>query len=189
MTESNPRYEEQRSPVRSMVDRIWREGQFWGRPWWTGFGQQSMPINMYETSVDLFIVAAMPGIRAEDIEVMVTGQTLTIRSAMRGSVAETKDYLRREWYYGAYSRTIELPFAVDADKANANYADGVLTLSLPKAEATRPHRITLADTGRAHGEVEGHGGIEFSPEMHEQIESRERAEHKHPEEGNKPGPQ
>lgn len=189
MTEEYPRYEEQRGPMRSVVDRIWREGMFWGRPWWTGFGQQSMPINMYETDVDLFLVAAMPGIRAEDIEVSVTGQTLTIRSGSRGSMADTKNYLRREWFHGPFSRTLELPFAVDADKANANYADGILTLSLPKAQVTRPHVIKLVDTGLAHGEVEAHGGIEFSPEMHEQIESKERAEHKHPEQENLPGPQ
>ena len=176
MTEDFQRGPTSRGPFRRPIDWVRGESAA-GRPWWTGPGQQSLPVNMYETDVDLLIVAAMPGIRAEDIEITVTGQTLTIRSEMRGSMEETKDYLRREWYYGPYRRTLELPFPVDADKANANYGAGVLTLSLPKSGTSRSHRIVLTDTGLGKGEAEGHGGMEFSPDVHEEKEAKERAPH------------
>jgi len=136
-------------------------------------GRQVIPINMYETDEDLMIVAPMPGVHPDDIEITVRGGTLTIQSRMRGSLEETKDYLRHEWHYGPYTRVITLPFDVDADKANARFGNGVLTLALPKAASTRAKRIRLHRLGPAEGESARHGAPEFSPQAYEEIEKKE----------------
>lgn len=128
---------------------------------------QVVPINMYETDTDLTIVAAMPGLQPEDIDVNVTDNKLTIHGEMRGSMEETKNYLRHEWHYGPYSRTIDLPFPVDAEKANAAYGGGVLTVMLPKTSATRPYKIKLQRIAPARGEAAHHGAAEFAPEKHQ----------------------
>lgn len=130
-------------------------------------GKQVLPVNVYETDVDLMVVAPVPGIHPEDVEVTVRGDTLTIRSDMRGSLEETKNYLRHEWHYGPYTRVVTLPFPVDADKANARLGNGVLTLALPKAEKTKPKRIMLRRLSPTEGEYAHHGAAEFSPEEYE----------------------
>ncbi len=132
----------------------------------TGEGAQAVPVNVYETDVDLMIVAAMPGLQPDDIEVDVTHDKLNIRAKMRGSMEETKNYLRHEWHYGPYSRTIDLPFPVDAVKANAAYGGGVLTVTLPKAEKTKTHKIKLQRIAPARGEAAHHGAAEFAPGKH-----------------------
>lgn len=132
----------------------------------TGEHAQVVPVNVYETDVDLMIVAAMPGLQPDDIEVNVGDNKLTIHGEMRGSMEETKNFLRREWHYGPYSRTIDLPFPVDAAKANAAYGGGVLTVTLPKAETTKSYKIKLQRIAPARGEAAGHGAAEFAPEKH-----------------------
>lgn len=132
-------------------------------------GAQVVPVNVYETNVDLMIVAAMPGLQPEDIEVDVLDNKLYIHSSMRGSLDETKNYLRHEWHYGPYSRVIDLPFPVDASKANAAYGGGVLTVTLPKTESTKTHKIKLQRIAPARGETAQHGAAEFAPEKHEHV--------------------
>ncbi|MBI4318138.1 MAG: Hsp20/alpha crystallin family protein [Chloroflexi bacterium] len=139
-----------------------------------GDGFQAIPINLYETAVDLMVVAPMPGLHPDDIDILVADSTLTIKSGMRGTLEDTKNYLKHEWHYGPYLRTIKLPFPVDAKKANACYGNGLLTLTIPKSKTTRATRIKLERLGPARGEWAGHGAVEFAPEGH-----------KHPE----PGPE
>lgn len=138
----------------------------------TGEGGQVVPVNMYETEIDLMIVAAMPGLQPEDIEVDVLDNKLHIHSRMRGSLEETKNYLRHEWHYGPYSRVVDLPFPVDASKANAAYGGGVLTVTLPKAEMTKTFKIKLQRIAPARGETAQHGAAEFAPEKHEHVSPR-----------------
>ncbi|MDA8188404.1 MAG: Hsp20/alpha crystallin family protein [Dehalococcoidales bacterium] len=138
----------------------------------TADGEQVVPLNMYETDVDLMIVAAMPGLQPEDIDVEVADHKVNIRAQMRGSLEETKNYLRHEWHYGPYSRTLDLPFAVDAARANAAYGGGVLTVALPKANVTKTHRIKLQRIAPARGEAAHHGAAEFAPQKHEHVSPR-----------------
>jgi HSP20 family protein len=102
----------------------------------------------------------MPGIEAGNVDIEVDDNYLTIRADKRGPGQERHRYLRLEWSYGPYERTIELPMDVDVERANATYGNGIVTIALPKA-ARRPARrieITLAQTGTAHGEHVGHRG-------------------------------
>src|SRR5690348_6885556 len=89
---------------------------------------QKLPVNVYETTGGLMVVAPMPGIDAEDISITITSEHLTIQGKMRGPRQEERTYLQHEWHYGPYSRTLPLPFPVRAEQANASFGNGVLTV-------------------------------------------------------------
>jgi HSP20 family protein len=121
---------------------------------------QSVPINVFETENELMVVAAMPGLEADNIDIRVEDQYLTIRAEKRGPGQERLRYLRREWSYGPYERTIEVPMNVDAERANATYGNGIVTIALPKSARLRARKIdiSLEATGTARGEHVGHRG-------------------------------
>ncbi|HET6380289.1 MAG TPA: Hsp20/alpha crystallin family protein [candidate division Zixibacteria bacterium] len=119
----------------------------------------AIPVNMYENDREVMLVAPMPGVAAEDISVEVrTDNTVTLRAAMHGEGQERISYLVREWSYGPYERTVELPRQVDARRANLSFGNGVLAVALPKAAATEPAMLAVADAGHARGMTVGHSG-------------------------------
>ncbi len=119
----------------------------------------AVPVNLFENERELIVVAPMPGVAPEDISIDVTeGGSLTLRAAQHGEGQERISYLRREWSYGPYERTIELPCAVDALRANVTFGNGVLSVTFPKADATAAGHVTLAHSGHARGVVIGHAG-------------------------------
>ncbi|MEO5986456.1 MAG: Hsp20/alpha crystallin family protein [Candidatus Limnocylindria bacterium] len=119
----------------------------------------AVPVNLFQNDRELMVVAPMPGVAPEDISVDVTddGQ-LTIRAAQHGEGQERIDYLVREWSYGPYERTIELPCPVDAVRANLTYGNGVLSVTFPKADAIAAGRLLVRRTGHARGVAAGHSG-------------------------------
>lgn len=119
----------------------------------------AVPINIFENERELMVVAPMPGVAPEDISIDVTddGQ-LTLRSAQHGEGQERISYLTREWSYGPYERTIELPVAVDARRANVTYGNGVLSVTFPKAGSMNGGRVLVKRTGHARGMIAGHAG-------------------------------
>jgi HSP20 family protein len=119
---------------------------------------QAVPVNVYETRDDVVIVAPMPGVEAEDIDIAVDGSTVTLRASLRGPGQADRQYLVHEWTYGPYERTIDIPIEVDAQAANASHSNGVLVVSLPKAARAKPVRIPLKSTGSSGGVREGHSG-------------------------------
>ncbi len=109
-------------------------------------GAQSVPVNIFESGDTLVVTAPLPGVQEEDVEITARGNMLTIEARERADLktAETgKRYLRHEWRYGPYQRTVELPYAVDATSAEATLGNGVLTVRLTKAPAERSHRINV----------------------------------------------
>jgi HSP20 family protein len=108
------------------------------------------------------VVAAMPGLEADNVEISVENDRLTIRGEKRGPGQENHRYLRREWSYGPYERAVELPIQVDLEKANASYGNGIVTIALPKAASRRARRIEiqLDQKGTERGERVGHRGTE-----------------------------
>jgi HSP20 family protein len=119
----------------------------------------AIPINMFDNERELMIVAPMPGVGPEDITIDVTDDGhLTLRAAQHGEGQERIAYLTREWSYGPYERTIELPYAVDAMRANVSYGNGVLAVTFPRAESTSGGRILVERTGHARGVAAGHRG-------------------------------
>ena len=119
----------------------------------------AVPINLFENERELMVVTPMPGVSPEDISIDVTDDGhLTVRSAQHGEGQERISYLLREWSYGPYERTIELPCAVDAKRANVTYGNGVLSISFPKADVTHAGRVLVERTGHARGMIAGHAG-------------------------------
>ena len=119
----------------------------------------AVPINLFENDRELMVVAPMPGVAPEDISVDVLDDgRLTVRARMHGEGQERIRYLVREWSYGPYERTIELPCAVDAMRANVAYGNGVLSITFPKAASTGAGRVLVQRTGHTRGVAAGHRG-------------------------------
>ncbi len=119
----------------------------------------AIPVNMFENERELIVVAPMPGIGPEEISIDVTDDGhLTLRAAMHGEGQERIDYLLREWSYGPYERTVELPCAVDARRANVTYGNGVVSATFPKAGITEAGHLLVQRTGQSRGVTAGHRG-------------------------------
>jgi HSP20 family protein len=96
------------------------------------------------TDEKLIVRAEVPGIKLKDLDISVSGDSLTIRGVrVTGAGLEGGWYHRRERERGSFSRAIGLPAAVDGDRAEATYVAGVLTVGLPVKEAAKPKEITV----------------------------------------------
>jgi len=137
--------------LRSAMDRLFEDSFVSPLTWRTiGGGTESItpPIDVHETADELVVTAALPGMKAEDVEITMTGQTLTLRGEFKADDEVKKDqYLYRERRFGSFSRTLQLPVRVQGDRAQATFADGVLTLSIPKAEEVKPRQIRINANG------------------------------------------
>jgi len=103
-----------------------------------------VPLDVVEKDTSYEVHASLPGIKPEDMQIMVQGNTVTIRGES-GATQEQKDenWIIRERRSGSYSRSFTLPSEVDSSKTTARYDNGVLVLELPKAEAAQPRRIQV----------------------------------------------
>jgi HSP20 family protein len=107
-------------------------------------GWSSPAIDMYQTDDEVVVKAALPGFKADEVQINVTGDVLTIRGEMKQE-EEKKDraWHIREQRWGSFERSVALPTAVTSDKANADFENGILTITLPKAEEVKPRTITV----------------------------------------------
>jgi HSP20 family protein len=101
-----------------------------------------LPLDVYVTANEIVLLANMPGIKPENVEITIEGDTLTIRGE-RPAPLENVDYVMRERTFGKFQRTLNVNVPVDADKAEAKFENGLLTLTIPKAEAVRPKTIQV----------------------------------------------
>jgi HSP20 family protein len=144
-------------PFRELEDVERRFDETFGRPtlpslWWR-FPEETgwIPaLDVFEKDNKLVVKAEIPGMKEEDIDVSVVGDTLTIKGE-RKSETEVKDedYYRCERSYGSFFRSIPLPSAVDANKIEANYEDGVLEVTLPKTAAAKRKKVKVAAKKKA----------------------------------------
>ena len=101
-------------------------------------------VDLYEERDHLTLQAELPGIRKEDIDISWHGDVLTISGERKEEEHdETTEVLRSERFLGKFQRTLTLPVAVAGDKVQATYKDGILTVTLPKAEEARPRQIEV----------------------------------------------
>jgi HSP20 family protein len=101
-------------------------------------------IDMYETENDIVIKAELPGITKEDIDIEVKDGILSLKGERkRDKEVKEENYHRVERYYGAFHRRFALPSHVDSDKVKAKFKDGLLEITLPKAEAAKPKKIEV----------------------------------------------
>jgi len=97
-----------------------------------------------ETANEIHVKAELPGMDPKEIEITVTGDLLTIKGEKKEEKEEKgENFHRRERRYGSFSRSFRLPVEVKADTINAGYKDGVLTVTLPKAEKEKARRIEV----------------------------------------------
>lgn len=138
-------------------------------------GAQTVPVNVFEAEEILMILVPMPGLQDEDVDITVRGNTLTVEGRERADLKPEsgKRYLRHEWRYGPYRRMIELPYAVDANSAEATLGNGVLTVRLQKAETERIRRIRVSAGG---GQGGGQGGSQGTTH----IQPTEQVQHQNP---------
>lgn len=105
-------------------------------------GRCELPLDAYVTSDDLIIVAQVPGLSPEDVEITIEGDTLSIKGEFK-TPAENADYMIQERSYGTFCRTLRLNIPVQPDKAEAVFDKGVLVLTIPKAEEVKPKAIKV----------------------------------------------
>ncbi len=101
-------------------------------------------MNVWSNQDGALITAEVPGVQPEHIDISVVGETLTLTGErLAPEVGEDARYHRQERGYGKFSRSIELPFRVDADQVQATFDQGVLQIRLPRAEEDKPRKISV----------------------------------------------
>jgi HSP20 family protein len=101
-------------------------------------------MNLTEDKDNYYIRAELPGVKADELDISVTEDTLTVTGERKLPKEDEKaTYYRREREAGSFSRIVTLPGAIDTGKVNAHCADGILSIVLPKSEAAKPKQITV----------------------------------------------
>jgi HSP20 family protein len=135
--------------LRSAMDRLFEDSVV-RRPFgsFTGFdGQSALPLDVTRTADELVVEAALPGVKPEDVEITIEDGTLQIRGEYRENRDEGEgESLVQEIRRGTVARAVTLPTGLEPDKASATFEHGVLTLRIPKAEATKPKQIRISPT-------------------------------------------
>jgi len=132
--------------LREAMNRLVEDSFIRPGTWLTPFDAEAMGVAMdvIETKDNVIVKASVPGIKPEDIDVSVTGDVLTIKGETASEEKiEQGSYLRQERRFGKFERSLTLPTLVTADKAEAKFEHGVLTLTLPKAEQAKPKSIKV----------------------------------------------
>jgi HSP20 family protein len=101
------------------------------------------PVNVFTEGEDYVLVAELPGVRKEDLDVEVRGDTVRIHGNKVIADDESASVHRRERLAGQFDRTLTLPTEIDAAKVVAEYRDGLLTLRLPRAESAKPRSVAI----------------------------------------------
>ncbi|HMC25484.1 MAG TPA: Hsp20/alpha crystallin family protein [Candidatus Udaeobacter sp.] len=125
---------------------------FFELPFWSSFGRGgqlftgwSPALDLYQNNDNVVAVIELPGMRKEEIEISLHDGMLTISGERKRESSSNGDNAERtERYIGAFRRSIALPTRVDANKVSATYRDGILTVTLPKAEEVKPKQIQVS---------------------------------------------
>jgi HSP20 family protein len=131
--------------LREAMNRLLEE-PFAGRAMGT-MVTRGVPIDMYEKDDHIIVKAALPGAKPDDVDITISGDTLTIRAnvlpELESKEVENWDWYRHELTHGQFMRSITLPTRVNADQANATFENGILTLQMPKSEEAKPKRVSI----------------------------------------------
>ena len=119
-------------------------------PFWSNFQRQgqlfsgwSPALDIYQNNDSVIARVELPGMRKEDIEISLQDGMLTISGERKAGSHEGEKAERTERYVGKFRRSVSLPTMVDANKVTANYRDGILMVTLPKAEEAKPKQIQV----------------------------------------------
>ncbi len=131
--------------LREAMDRLFEEsfirpseGASWRE------GALTIPVDMYETDEDMVVSAAVPGLKPEDVDISITGNTLTLNGEFRSEEEGERGNVHfQERRYGKFQRSMSLPANTNAEEVDAVFEDGVLKITLPKAEEAKPKQIPV----------------------------------------------
>jgi HSP20 family protein len=133
------------SDLQGEVNRLF--DTFLGRPMAgaTSTGRAWLPaVDMHETKDDLVLTVELPGVSEKDLTLAITGDLLSIKGERRwDDDANNRQYLHVERVYGQFDRVIQLPLDVQPDRIKATFRDGLLQITLPKAEQLKPREIKI----------------------------------------------
>lgn len=144
--------------LRQAMDRLFEDSYVRPRSWSTSDGNV-LALDVFATPDAIVVEAALPGVKPDDVDITVTGDTLTIS----GSSAEQRErtdegVLYQEIRRGSFSRTVTLPSDVKTDGATASFENGILRLSIPKAKSAKPRQIRISPTSDASATRAVEGG-------------------------------
>jgi HSP20 family protein len=131
--------------LRDAMDRLFEDSFFRTSLTWReveGERVMRLPLDVYMTPEEVVIQATVPGLKPDDVQITLEGDTLTIKGEVKPPI-ENVDYILQERPYGQFSRTLTFNIPIQADKAEASFENGVLTLVVPKAEAIKPKTIKV----------------------------------------------
>jgi HSP20 family protein len=101
-------------------------------------------MNIWTADDSILITAEIPGVDKDDLDINVTGDTLTLTGVRHpDALPEGTRYHRQERTYGEFNRSIQLPYAIDVNKVKATFKNGLLKIELPRIEAEKPKKITV----------------------------------------------
>ena len=130
------------SAFQQEVDRLFDRPTFADQ---SGHGGWSPALDLYQDKDNFTVRAELPGMKKEDITLSLHDGLLTLSGERQHEKAhDEKSHLRNERLFGRFERTIALPMQVDGTRVQAAYEDGILTVTLPKAEAAKPRQIEIA---------------------------------------------
>ncbi len=131
--------------LRQAMDRLFEDRFVRPSRALTGIDGMGAPaLDVYQPPDEVVVKATVPGCKPEDVIIDITGDTLTIKGESKAEQEiKREDYLYQERRYGTFSRSVILPSGLKSDKADATIEDGVLTLTIPKAEEVKPRAISV----------------------------------------------
>ncbi|MCL5257230.1 MAG: Hsp20/alpha crystallin family protein [Chloroflexi bacterium] len=141
--------------MKDLMDRLFEESMERPTLVRAGVVRRALPVDMYETQNEIVLITALPGAKPEDVDISITGDLITIKARISSEAekeeAKNWNWITHEVMHGEFSRSFTLPTMVQADKAMAEFRDGLLRLTLPKAEEVKPRQIKISGTGERTG--------------------------------------
>jgi HSP20 family protein len=132
--------------LRQAMDRLFEDSYVRARGG-NALDEHALALDIYTTPDSLVVEAALPGVKPDDVDISVLGDTLTISATTHQEQSREDDgYSYREIRRGSFSRTVTLPGGLKPEAATASFDNGLLRLSIPKAEETKPRQIQIKPT-------------------------------------------
>ncbi|MGH2593628.1 MAG: Hsp20/alpha crystallin family protein [Anaerolineae bacterium] len=130
--------------LREAMNRLFEDSFVRPIAGWMPFDSLQLALDVIDSKDDVIVKATLPGVKPEDLDITLSGDILTIKGERKAEhKTEGANYIRQERRYGAFERALTLPTQVVADKARTEFENGVLTLTLPKAEEVKPKVIKI----------------------------------------------
>lgn len=113
---------------------------------WLEEYEGQLAVDAYQTNDEVIVKAPIAGVKPADLEISITDEVITVRGQRHQDVTKSEaDYFCQECYWGTFSRSYVLPIPVDADKAQANLKDGILTIVIPKQEKSKTRILKISE--------------------------------------------